>query len=539
MSRKILTLFLAIIMLTSIFPLQVFTETVNTVSDVSDPTDEPVEYVDTINDTPYATLAEAVEAALIGDTIKLLTDFNLTESVKIPVNKTITLDLNGKTVTGTDNTSKNFGLIDNVGTLTVTDGVGNGALTLTATINSGWNRYSAVISNNPGGTLVINSGRIEHLGGTDMAYGIDSLTNNGIGDVSVTVNGGIVKSTYRGIRQFLNCDIKNNSLTINGGTVEGAKNSIFFQDPNAKANKGVLTVGKNADVIGDVYLFVTEGSTEWPVDVYISVAALNGWKVTSKNVPDGYGVVEESGIYSVSRAVATIGEDVYYTLSNAIEAAKDGDTVKITADIYKPELTVNIPEGVKLDLNGHTVTLYGLAAFGTTSSVIDSAEPTQKGLLKVAKNNLTLGSCQYPMFPIWNEQDTGYVFVDFRFHNVGIVTDGYDNGSFMFWFRPSIGSNTVDYFADGILDNGLSISVELELILADGTVSDETVRFAVSDALIADVYSGASGNNVIKLDVGGVTSEFKQVNIKLVFTSDRGMVYTTQTLKYYTVNFAE
>ena len=57
MFRKILTLFLAIIMLTSIFPLQVFTETVNTVSDVSDPTDEPVEYVATINDTPYATLA--------------------------------------------------------------------------------------------------------------------------------------------------------------------------------------------------------------------------------------------------------------------------------------------------------------------------------------------------------------------------------------------------------------------------------------------------------------------------------------------------
>jgi hypothetical protein len=95
-----------------------------------------------------------------------------------------------------------------------------------------------------------------------MAYGIDSLTNGNIGNVSVTVNGGYVKSTYRAIRQFLNSATAENVLTINGGTVEGANKSVFFHDPSTKANNGTLEVGAGASLAGDVYLFVTAGSTD-------------------------------------------------------------------------------------------------------------------------------------------------------------------------------------------------------------------------------------------------------------------------------------
>ena len=53
----------------------------------------------------------------------------------------------------------------------------DGKITLTATNNRGWNAYSSVISNTVGGKLIVENGTIEHLGGTDMAYGIDNLTN--------------------------------------------------------------------------------------------------------------------------------------------------------------------------------------------------------------------------------------------------------------------------------------------------------------------------------------------------------------------------
>ena len=251
-----------------------------------------------IGDTTYQTLAAAIEAAKDGDTVTVLKDFALDEMI---VNKNkITLNLNGKTITGKDTTSKNFSLIDNRGELTIT---GNGTMTLTSTVNSGWNRYSAVLANNPGGKLVIENGTIEHLGGTDMAYGIDNLTNGKGTYAETVINGGTVKSPYRGIRQFLNGVEAQNILAINGGTVEGANKAIFFHDPSKNANSGTLTVTDNAQLKGDVYLFVTEGSTEWPVEVSIAKSAVEG-EVLSANVPEGYEVSESNGVWGVQEVLA-------------------------------------------------------------------------------------------------------------------------------------------------------------------------------------------------------------------------------------------
>ncbi|MBE6585357.1 MAG: hypothetical protein E7645_02395, partial [Ruminococcaceae bacterium] len=263
----------------------------------------------------YESLEEAFAAAENGDTITLLADIALSEMIVNKVN--VTLDLNGKTITGTDTTSKNFSLIDNRGTLTIT---GNGTITLTATTNSGWNRYSAVIANNPGGKLIIENGTLEHLGGTDMAYGIDNLTNGKGTYAETVINGGTIKSTYRGIRQFLNGVEAQNILTINGGTIEGANKSVWMQDPNKNANSGSLTIGANASLKGDVYLFVTAGSTEWPVQVAINASALkDGSVVMTGNIPAGYGLANVGGTYGVFHGVAKIGNTYYETLAEAFK----------------------------------------------------------------------------------------------------------------------------------------------------------------------------------------------------------------------------
>ena len=220
------------------------------------------------------------------------------------------INLNGYKLSATDNAVGSYGLINNRGNLTV---VGSGKLELSATNNRGWNAYSSVISNNPGGNLVVKGGVvIEHLGGTDMAYGIDNLTN-GKGTVAVaTIKDATVKSTYRAVRQFLNGIEATNELYVKAGAViEGANKSIWMQDPSKNANTGKLVVEAGAELKGNVYLTVTAGSTEWPVEVSIAKAALvNGSEVLTSNVPEGYMLTEENGVYSV---VTQQANEIWYT----------------------------------------------------------------------------------------------------------------------------------------------------------------------------------------------------------------------------------
>ena len=247
----------------------------------------------------YATLEEAIAVDnKFENTVTLAKDVEITNMITVANGETLVLDLNGKTLAAIDNTTKNYSAIDNRGNLTITDKVGNGKITVKATVNSGWNRYSAVIANNPGGKLTVENGTIEHLGGTDMAYGIDNLTNGKGTYAETTINGGLVKSTYRAVRQFLNGVEAQNILTVNGGTLEGGNKSIFFHDPSKNANTGTLYVSEDATLNGDVYLFVTAGSTEWPVEVEIAKAALGETsQVIPANVPEENAVLVEYDTY--------------------------------------------------------------------------------------------------------------------------------------------------------------------------------------------------------------------------------------------------
>ena len=208
-----------------------------------------------IGETTYATLADAFEAAAGGATIVLLNNVNLDAetTLKVASGESVVLNLNGKTIIGTDTTTASYGLIT-VGagaTLTINDEDGTGAIVLSAIHNNGWSRYSSVISNQAG-TLIVNGGTIKHLGGTDMAYGIDNLT--GSKPAKTVINGGSIESTYIGIRQFCNAVAQLNEVEINGGAVIGTKRSVWMQQPNSNTNLAKLTINdgtlKGALVIG-------------------------------------------------------------------------------------------------------------------------------------------------------------------------------------------------------------------------------------------------------------------------------------------------
>ena len=292
-----------------------------------------------------SSLQAAIDKVVEGKSgrVVLTKNIELTQSVNVRNGATVEIDLNGKTITGYDASDKSYGLINNCGNLTVK----NGTLTLKAEKNREWNAYSSVISNNPGGNLVVENVTIEHLGGTDMAYGIDNLTNGKGTSAIVTVNeGAVVKSTYRAIRQFLNGVEATNELTVNAGAViEGANKSIWMQDPSKNANTGKLVVNEGAELNGDVYLYVTAGSTEWPVEVSIAESALVGEStVVTGNVPAGYIVTKENGAYIVAEV----------TVANDQAALNDAVANANVDDIYLASGNYEMPAVIGKDL-----TIYG------------------------------------------------------------------------------------------------------------------------------------------------------------------------------------
>ncbi len=260
-----------------------------------------------IGEKKYSTLQEALADAKEGDTITLLDNISLDESVV--VTKELTLDLAGKTITGTDNnTSGNFYLINvNKGALTVDDSIGGGKITLTATNERNWTASSVVIANNQG-TLIVEDGTIEHLGGTSMAYGIDTLTNGTIGDVTTTINGGSVDSTYFAIRQFANSTTKMNTVEITGGDI----GYVWMQSPNDQVNTVTTTISGG----------MVDGLCVSGVNADYTLSALASSLGESKvygTMPAGKKLTETNGTYSLTDEAPEVEKFDFYGSAPVLE----------------------------------------------------------------------------------------------------------------------------------------------------------------------------------------------------------------------------
>ena len=321
-------------------------------------------------------------AAKNGGVVKLTQDVVLEKPIQVAAGKVVVIDLNGYTISGTDeNKSGNYYLIDNRGTLTIQDNSSakTGAITLEATTNRNWSNSSVVVANNPGGKLIIDGGRLEHFGGSDMAYAVDNLTNVKGTYVETIINGGTIKSTYRAVRQFLNGTEAENILTVNGGIIEGANKSIWVQDASKNANSGKLIV-EGGELKGDVYLYATEGSIEWPVEVKIKQTALYGESSVLSETINGLGYfVNPSGEYYIVEkasnfAVATSADE----LTDAIANATEDITIILGNDIVG-NATALQKENVKVTIIGNDKKFNGVilvdgksARYSTTGLTISN-----------------------------------------------------------------------------------------------------------------------------------------------------------------------
>lgn len=195
----------------------------------------------------YTTLAEAVDVAQDNDTVTLLKDiagFTTADIVTIPAGKTLTLDMNGKSITteadfsgrpiinegtlmvtgnGTIDSSSSIdglGAINNKGTLTIENGTYKGAKYASG---------SAVRNTGSSAVLTIQDGSFTDA--TCAVFNEGTATINGgtfVGTTCSTCNSQIWSYTVR------NYDV-NSKMTINGGTFIGTQGAV-------SASVGSLTV---------------------------------------------------------------------------------------------------------------------------------------------------------------------------------------------------------------------------------------------------------------------------------------------------------
>ena len=313
----------------------------------------------------YGKLQDAIvaaEATEENETIKIAANFSTETTYE--VNGNVTLDLNGKTITGKDTSTASFGLINiNPGAnLTINDSNGNGKITLVSTNNRGWNAYSSVISNQRG-KFVVNGGTIEHLGGTDMAYAIDNLTNTGAQKAETVVNGGKVISTYRAIRQFANSTTGENILTINGGEVS----YVWMQSANAYANLAATHV--EGGTVGQIR--ISGNNAVLDLKVKASCLGENGVWGT---MPTGKVLKEVESYYTLVDAIAKIvaadNTTTYYaSIQEAVNACTTGDnTITLLADV-SDDVTIKQVANVNVVIDGNdkqysgTFTIHGNARY--------------------------------------------------------------------------------------------------------------------------------------------------------------------------------
>lgn len=327
-----------------------------------------------IGDTEYKTLTEAVEDAEPNAVIKLIDDIELTAMITIAADDIITLDLNGKTLSGVSSEAKASAVISNKGTLTIQDSSENKDGKITSQALQPDKVAIPGYANNTitnTGTLVVNSGTIENTtekGGA--CYAIDSAWSTS--PVSVTVNGGkVVCDNNIAIRQAVWTNAGYN-VEINGGEVIGVR-AVWIHLPGSKnelktanltVNGGTLTSSDETYYLaiysysfGDSYNGVNIEITGGTLNGYVAVgggSANNGEGAETVTVTGG-AMTEVFSYNSVDNISVTGGKFTYapsdYIAKGYIASAIDEEDYKfevvemknsdlgLTVAPTKPEIT--------------------------------------------------------------------------------------------------------------------------------------------------------------------------------------------------------
>lgn len=346
----------------------------------------------------YKTLPAALDAAQDGDTVKLLADhvtdadalnalgedftFEQYASIVPVVTKTLTLDLNHKTVdyleVGFSETNEETQKKETLatGNLTVTGEGAYGRISNLMFMAGALDIRSGEIGGSEGAGLVcdVNSGTATISNGT--VYGL--TVSEG---ASVTVNGGsnhagewvvasgatlnITDGTFGDV-QFT----RNGTIAISGGTFSTLKNydntSPFPIAPISLLAPGHAFYKDNTVQDGSRRDFLQDVTVKEHTHTMVNNKCACGFSCTHTNT-EGASTIDKDGKCTAcgTQFAAGIGETYYTDVPSALNAATDGQTVKLLANVMLPD-GIYASKTLTLDLNGHSLSGYSLNVGGLT-----------------------------------------------------------------------------------------------------------------------------------------------------------------------------
>ena len=301
----------------------------------------------------YTTLTAAINEANTGDTVTLLKDTK--EDITIPSGKTITLDLNGKTLTNVDDHT-----ILNNGNLTITgtgrvDNISHAKGALynkgTVVINGGTfdrSKENGKTSNDSGsnswytiknvGSMTIHDGATVQTAGNNAALGkFSSLVSNGYFDANdystnkgldqpiLTIDGG----TFRGGLNTIKNDDRA-KLTINGGTFSNYYQAVVQNHNIAEITGGTFTAASDANA--ETYGIYNCGCG---AEIDLGTLTVSGGTFTGAT----YAVAEVS---SLNAAVNISGGQFAGTKAAIVKSSTSKATIAVSGGKFSSDPSVHV-----------------------------------------------------------------------------------------------------------------------------------------------------------------------------------------------------
>lgn len=337
-----------------------------------------------VGGTYYKTLAEAVAAA-DNNTVTLLKD--VTADITIPAGKTMTLDLNGKTltnvndhtilnngnltITGTgkvDNISHAKGALYNKGTVVVNGGTFDRSKENGKTSNDSGSNSWYTIKNV--GSMTIHDGATVQTAGNNTTLGkFSSLVSNGYFDANdystnkgldqpiLTIDGG----TFRGGLNTIKNDDRA-KLTINGGTFSNYYQAVVQNHNIAEITGGTFTAASDANA--ETYGIYNCGCG---AEIDLGTLTVSGGTFTGAT----YAVAEVS---SLNAAVNISGGQFAGTKAAIVKSSTSKATIAVSGGKFSSDPSVYVVGNgntniVKRDGSEGAYTYTVLAKSGLTSGV--------------------------------------------------------------------------------------------------------------------------------------------------------------------------
>jgi len=337
-----------------------------------------------VGGTYYKTLADAVAAA-DNNTVTLLKD--VTAGITIPAGKTMTLDLNGKTltnvndhtilnngnltITGTgkvDNISHAKGALYNKGTVVVNGGTFDRSKENGKTSNDSGSNSWYTIKNV--GSMTIHDGATVQTAGNNTTLGkFSSLVSNGYFDANdystnkgldqpiLTIDGG----TFRGGLNTIKNDDRA-KLTINGGTFSNYYQAVVQNHNIAEITGGTFTAASDANA--ETYGIYNCGCG---AEIDLGTLTVSGGTFTGAT----YAVAEVS---SLNAAVNISGGQFAGTKAAIVKSSTSKATIAVSGGKFSSDPSVYVVGNgntniVKRDGSEGAYTYTVLAKSGLTSGV--------------------------------------------------------------------------------------------------------------------------------------------------------------------------